>query len=141
MIADNRKDVRHEFSVLLMNAIPEAIIFSGDIADFGGQSPVIVISGAGSNREQITPYDYQPSHHLNVFVFVLYKDEAAEWDELDAEDLLDDLEHKIFEVIRTNQKGNAWDSITYTTASSASPAPASIGGAEYKIEVIPLSFS
>lgn len=141
MIADDRKTIRQEFAMLLTASLSNATIYSGQVADFGGQSPIVVVSGAGSAREQVTTDLFVPTHNIDIFVFVLYKDEAANWDELDAEDLLDDLEHQIYQVIRTNQKGDHWDSISYRSPSTATPAPSMIGGAEYKVEIISLSFS
>lgn len=141
MIAEDRKTIRQNFSMLLTVSLDNAKVYSGQVADFGGQSPVVIVSGAGSEHDQVTPDLFVSKHNIDVFVFVLYKDEAANWNEMDAENMLDDIEHKIHQVVMDNQHGEYWNSISYRSPSTETPAPAMIGGAEYKVEIISLTFS
>jgi len=114
---------------------PAQAVFSYQVGDFAGQSPVVVVASG--------PADHQPngfgcaraSFQLLVFVFVAYA-AAGGWTEADAEDALDDIEAIIAGVIEANGRSEAWDKIAYSGPTQ--PDPVVIGGVEYRRELITL---
>ena len=109
-LATNRKYTRQGFSAILKGTpVPVQRVFDGQVEDFGGQSPVIVLASGGTNREQAAVGSMTPTHLINLFVFVLYKDEKGTWSELDAENQLDDLEYEVSQIIAANQVGPYWE--------------------------------
>lgn len=135
-----RKDIRAQLQSLLEAGLvgdgkPVQVVYGGQVADFQGQSPVVVIASAGSERRRWTFKGGRALHRFKIFVFVLYKDAEAGWDEEDAEDLLDDIEESIAGILDANAgKCDYWQSLTYDAASECAGVP--VAGEEYRVETI-----
>jgi len=139
----NRETVRDEIVGLLSAALtgvgnPAQAVYGYQVADFQGQSPVVVVTSRGSRRTQntygettgLTEFDYE------VHVFTLYAEGTA-WTEADAEDRADLLEKEIADTIADNRGGSAYDYLAYADDGTVMDA-VELGGAEYKHEVIPI---
>lgn len=107
--------------------------------DFAGSSPVITVTGAGSERPRITMRGVKTSFRLVVETFVLYSDPSATppWTPEDAENTMDDLEADIAVIVANNPTGECWNALSYETVSAVSKV--SIGGVAYLYEAIPLT--
>jgi hypothetical protein len=118
-------------------------LYAGQVADFGGQSPVVIVSSAGSDRPSDNYTTQSTALFLNLDVFVLYADSANGFDEMDAEDALDDIEAAVAEWVqanatRTPSNGVGWTLLEYAGRTGADIGPAPIGGQEYRREQIGL---
>jgi len=120
---------------------PVEAVYSYQVSDMQGKSPVVFVTSAGSwrrNPERST----RPTSiaYLDVNVFVLYSDPAAGWTEQNSEERLDLIEKKIGEVV-VNHSGDttkeAWMSLDFAGRSEVTSVI--IGGKDYDWEVIPLS--
>lgn len=137
-----RKDIRGHLQTLLQAGLvgedkPVQVVYGGQIADFQKQSPVVVIASAGTERRRWTFQGGRALHRFTIYVFVLYKDEDAGWDEEDAEDLLDDIEEGIAGILEANAgKCDYWQSLAYDGASECAGVP--VAGEEYRVETIPV---
>lgn len=105
--AINRETVRDAFTALLSTALvgtglPAQAVYGYQVGDFGSQSPVVVVSDAGSMRSVMTGLGSRAEFLFNIFVFVLYTD-GSSWNEDDAEDALDAIEKIIADVLDANQ--------------------------------------
>jgi len=147
----NRKGFRAQIAselttVLVGSGKPAQALYAGQVADFGGLWPTVVVSSAGSERPNDASYRGQQTGLLfDIDVFVKYSNAANSWDELDSEDALDDIEQIIAEWVlangsRTPAAGSAiaWTNLTYTGRTDAELPPAFIGGEEYRHERIGL---
>lgn len=144
MITTSRKDARKHLATLLAASLvgsgnPAQAVYDCQVGDFGGQSPVVVISSGGSLRERLTGQGMKPKYMLNIHVFVLYADESGAWTEAMAEDALDDIEEIAQAVIAANQSSAYWGALTMTAPSQTGSVM--IGGKEYRSEVIGLRVS
>ena len=106
--------------------------------NFAGASPVVTITGSGSERPRMTLRGVKTQFHLMVETFVLYADPDASppWTEHDAENTLDALEAEVAQIVENNASGERWSSLTYETTSVVSKV--TIGGVAYLYEAIPL---
>ena len=121
-------------------------LYAGQVADFGGKSPVVIVSSAGSDRPNDTYATQTTALLINLDVFVLYADSANGFDELDAEDALDDIEAAVAAWVqanatRTPANGVGWTNLEYAGRTGADVGPATIGGQEYRREQIGLRVS
>lgn len=138
----SRKDIRAQLKTLLQTGLvgtgkPAQVVYGGQIADFQGQSPVVVIASAGTERRRMTFEGGRAVHHFKIFVFVLYKDAAAGWDEEDAEDKMDEIEDAIAGILDANAgKCSYWQALSYDRASECAGVP--VAGEEYRVETIPV---
>lgn len=141
MTAANRATVRAAFASLLNTALVSSgsgivqAVYAYRAGDFGGQSPVVVVTSAGSLRERYTFQGTKPSYLLDTFVFVAYSEGDTSWDAEDSEDALDDIEAKIAEVLDSNQRTANWNGLTQEGPSNARE-DVDIGGVAYRREVI-----
>lgn len=136
----NRETVRDAMAALLQTALvgtglPAQAVYAYRVGDFNGQSPVVVVSSAGSERPRMTSAGGRTSVYLQVDTFVLYSDEGT-WGEDDADDRLDLLEKTIAETLHANQDTAAWDAVDYAARSER--IDVEVGGLEYAREMIPL---
>lgn len=139
MISGSRKEARAHLAGQLAGALvgagkPAQAVYDYRVGDFQGQSPVVVVSSGGSNRERFTFRGTKPSFELTIHVFVLYADEAGTWTEENAEDALDDIEEVIAETLTANQRTNYWEAISFVEPSQTGSVM--VGGKEYRTEVI-----
>lgn len=151
MAVANRKPFRAQIAselaaVLVGAGKPAQSLFAGQVADFGGLWPAVIVSSAGSERPNDASYAGQNTTMLfDVDVFIKYSDKAEGWDELKSEDALDDIEQIVAEWVLANgtrapQVGSAvaWTNLEYAGRTDAEFPPAFIGGEEYRHERISL---
>ncbi len=137
----SRETVRDALASLLNTALvgtgkPAQVVYGYPVADFQGQSPVVVLMSVGSERTMETMATRRQSvFHINVTSFTLYAD-GTSWTEADAEDQLDAIEAAIDQTIAANLVTNDWADIGYDGPSQAGNA--TIGGEQYRFETIPL---
>lgn len=140
----SRKLVRHEFADLLKANLSDllsvredtdaAAVYSGQVASFGKARAAVVVSSAGSLPYPLAVKTFIGKHDLSVDVFVLYADSHNDWDEEDAEDLLDDISQKIMDTLAENQTGRYWSALDWDATSQT--LPINIGGIDYRREQI-----
>lgn len=139
MSTDSRKLVRKELAGILTGALvgdglPVQAVYDNRVGDFGGQSPVVVVSSGGGDRKRITYQGTKSEFVLTIHVFVIYADSVAGWTEGDAEDTLDDINQIISNaVLDDNKKSQYWDTIGFIGPSNTGSVE--IGGKEYRTEV------
>ena len=146
-MAANREAVRDAVATLLEDGLtgtgnPVQAVYNHQVGDFAGQSPVVVVSSAGSGRPAMTFSGNRATFWLNVHVFVLYSDEG-DWGEDDAEDRLDLIEADIAGIVDTNRgPTDDWQKLGYgermSGAGRSQTGAVVVGGLEYRTELIPL---
>lgn len=141
MAADstNRETVRDALLTLLSAALtgasnPAQAVYGYLVGDFQGQSPVVVVSSAGSQREPFQLKGQRNLLYFNIYVFVLFDDPDTGWDEDDAEDRIDLIEKEIADVVIDNRKTANWTHIRLEGRSTVDSMQ--IGGSEYRREVM-----
>ena len=144
MISTDRKTLRKAYATLLQNNLVGTgklvqATYAYQVGDFGGKSPVVVVSSGGALRQRLTFQGTTPIFWLNVHVFVLYALQDKSWTEDMAEDALDDIENALASLNDANQKGTYWDTVTQEERSRTDSVV--IGGLEYRTEVFPIGFA
>jgi len=139
-MSSNRETVREVLAELLQTALvgsgrPAQAVYSYQVGDLGGQSPVVVVSSAGSERQRLSFQGSRATFRLNVYVFVLYTD-GSDWNEDDAEERLDLIEKTIAETVDVSQRTAFWESVGYAGETVCDSVE--IGGEEYRRETIPI---
>jgi hypothetical protein len=134
----NRETVRDAMAALLNTALvgtglPAQAVYAYRVGDLGGQSPVVVVSSAGSERPRMTAAGGRTTVLLQVDSFVLYSDEGT-WGEDDAEDRLDLIEKTIADTLHANQATTNWQAVDY--AAQSERVDVEVGGLEYAREMI-----
>lgn len=134
----NRETVRDAMAALLNTALvgpglPAQVVYAYRVGDLAGQSPVVTVTSAGSDRTRMTAAGHRTKVMLQVDVFVLYSDENT-WGEDEAEDRLDLIEKTIAETIEVNQVTTNWQAVDYAAPSER--VDVEIGGLEYAREMI-----
>ena len=140
-MASNRETTRDALAALLQTALvgtgkPVQQLYNYRPADFGGQSPVVTVSSAGSRRARLSAQGSQVTMYFQVDVFVLYNDRAS-WTEDLAEDRLDLIEATLAEVLDTYQRSAPWEALDYADRSQRIDVV--VGGVEYARESLMLS--
>lgn len=149
-----RKAIAAELTPLLTGSgKPAQAVYDGLVGDFGVQSPVVVFSSGGSRRSKEDAFGtaQETVFFVDVNVYSLYAEETASgtWDEMDAEDAIDDIEKIIADYVMDNGSretpvsGVVWTTLTYDerTETGSALQPVELGGAEYRRERIPLRIS
>ena len=111
--------------------------------DFSGESPVVVVASAGSERQQLTFRGSAPIYYLDVHLFVRatgIDDSGTTVGVADLDDTLDSLEHAVGTLISAVQTGEHWTAIDYDGRSRAEFLTI-LDGTEYKREIIPLKIT
>lgn len=134
----NRETVRDAMAALLEtvlvgSGLPVQAVYAYRVGDLAGQSPVVVVSSAGSERPRMTAAGGRTTVRLQVDVFVLYSDEDT-WGEDEAEDRLDLIEKSIAETVHANQTTTNWQAVDYAAPSER--IDVEVGGLEYAREMI-----
>lgn len=139
----NRETVRDALQGLLNTALvgtglPAQATYNYQVGDFQQQSPVVVVSSAGSERDQLTLSTRRVSaFFFNIHVFVLYAEPTSSWTEANAEDRLDLIESTIDQTLAANLVYDGyWRDIGY--AGRSTTGSITIGGEEYRYELIPV---
>lgn len=141
-----RQLLASEIGTALTNANLVQAVYGYRIGNFNGQSPVVIVTSAGSDRRQeITgSVDAEVELLFAVDVFVLYADKASSWTEANAEDAIDDIEQTVADWVLTNANGIArteagqtsWFDLTFNDRSATGSLLQSEkqGGQEYRRE-------
>ncbi len=111
--------------------------------DFSGESPVVVVASAGSERQQLTFRGSAPIYYLDVHLFVRATGIDGSGNTVTVvgiDDTLDDLEHAVGTLISAVQTGEHWTAIDYDGRSRAEFLTI-LDGTEYKREIIPLKIT
>lgn len=142
MSTPDRGATRRALAQALRAAVPSAaVVYAYQAADFGGQSPALVLTSAASERERASMAGSTAIFAYDVHVFVAFAERAEDgYTDADAEDLLDQVEREIATFVDTSQRTASWHALAYAQATDAG-APATIGGREYRHEIIPLAVS
>ena len=104
--SQNRKTVRQAWGSILQTALvgaskPVQVVYDHLVSSWGGQSPVVMVTVAGTRRDAELTHDqnYSPAVFLETHVLVKYAqfDNAGEqiWGDDDASNKLDDIEKSI----------------------------------------------
>jgi len=142
MSIENRETGRDALVTLLTAALvgsgkPAQAVYGYKKADFGGQSPVVIVGSAGTMPEQKAVTSRQKNtFYFNIYVFTLFAEEGTEWGEDDAEDRTDLIEKTIRETLADNRSNDTWAYIGYDGRSVVDEIL--VAGVEYKRETIPV---
>ena len=139
-MSSNRKTAREALATLLSTALTGGgglaqAVYSYRVGDFGGASPVVIVSSQGSRRERSTFQGSRNTVFLQVDIFVLYA--AVGWTEQDAETRLDDIEAAIAGVVDANQETANWLALNWADRSQR--VDVAIGGVDYIRELLVLA--
>lgn len=140
MSTPSRKATRTALALALPAALPSAAaIYGYQAKDFGGQSPVVVVTSAGSERERVTLQGSIATFLLYLHLFVAFAaDGESGYTDATTEDLLDQVEDEIAQFVDTQQQTASWHALAYDRVSDAGE-PAMVGGVEYRHELIVLA--
>lgn len=137
----NRKTVRAALKTIIADALSGANLVDATAvygylpADFGGMSPVVTINSAGSLRQKRTRGGDESSLFFTIHIFALYADANNEnWQEADAEGAIDDIEQKISDTLRANERHEQWSELSVIEQTITDSVE--VGGVEYRREVI-----
>lgn len=144
MTATNRETARDGLTTILTTALvgtgkPAQAVYGYAIGDLGGQSPVVRIMSAGTDRSEATyDTDFYTTFFFTVECWVLKVETSSSWTEADAEDRLDLLEKTIADTLTANYaNGSAWDRISFDGRSNVVDGSL-LGGENYTVEIIPI---
>lgn len=144
----NREVSRDALATLLTTSLVATLgsvqaVYQYLVADFGGQSPVLVVTSGGTDRQKLAKYTVTHGLiYLDVHVFVLFALDDNSWTEHNAEDRLDLIEKQITDVLVDNYVYSGyWQSIEYDQRSEVDPMPIKVAGDVYRHERIPLVVS
>jgi hypothetical protein len=134
----NRETVRDAFVALMTTELvgdgkPVQALYGYQAGDFQGQSPVVIVASAGSEREKFSLKAQRSLLYLNIFTFVLYSDQDT-WGEDDAEDRIDLIEKEIADLVRDNRTTANWIDLQLDGRSNLSSLM--VGGQEYRLETM-----
>lgn len=138
----NRGTGRSALKTLLSTALvgtgkPAQAIYGYLKADFGGQSPVVVVTSAGTEPDKRAVTSRMKNEFFyTIYTFTLYAIKGTTWGEDDAEDRTDLLEKTIRETLAANVSNDSWAFIEYNGRSEVDSVM--IAGEEYKRESIPV---
>ena len=140
-MASSRHTVRDAMTTLLQTALvgtglPVAAVYGYQVGDFAGQSPVVVVSSAGSRRVRMTRSGSLATFYLLISTFVVYSD-GASWGEDDAEDAIDAIEALLADVVDDYQVTANWQALDYSDRSQR--ISVEIGGNEYIYEAVEIA--
>lgn len=107
-------------------------VFDYFVKDFGGQSPVMVVTSGGMWPHKFTRRGSEVDYNLQVLVFVLRGETGTSYDEGDADTILDTLGAALVKVVEEHQVTNVWKAIEFVTQSGIEAAR--IGGWDYWME-------
>ncbi len=131
----SRAETRRKLANLLAGAIPELVAaYHYKKADLGGQSPVAVVTSNGIRPQQLAADAYWTTYFFGINTLVLYSSTAEGWSEEHAEDLIDTIIEKMFDVLFLNRTSEWWNSIALVDRSFTDEVR--IGGVNYLSEVL-----
>jgi hypothetical protein len=134
----NRKALRQALKVILEAGVTSAqAVYGYQKARLAGQSPVVCITSASSERERFTMAGSRLAGAFDIHTFVIHRSADGTWTEEDAENALDDLEQQIAQICDQNARNATWDRLAYAGATDARDL-VKIEGVDYLHEVIPI---
>lgn len=142
MTITNRETVRDALGTLLSSALvgtgkPAQAFYGYMVGDFGSQSPVVVLTSAGTEQEQRQVTSRQKNtYFFTIFTFTVYAQDGTTYGEDDVEDVVDLLEKTIRETLANNRSTANWAFIEYDGRTVVDTAM--IAGEEYRREAIPV---
>lgn len=145
MTITNRETKRDALVTLFSSSLvgtgkPAQAVYGYLVGDFGGLSPVVVVSSAGSEREQRAVTSRQENtFYFTIYTFTLYSEKGTNWKEDDCEDRVDLLEKTIAEIIATNRSNSNWAFLTLDGRSVVDSVM--IAGEEYRRESMPVAMT
>jgi hypothetical protein len=141
----DRKALREALAALLAAALvgtglPVNAVYSYQVADTKGKSPVVFVTSAGAWRRN-------PEHsarstsiaYLDVNILVLYSDGTVNWTEQHSEERLDLIEKKIGEIVANSSEDPTQPWMYLDFAGRSEVTSVVIGGKDYSWEIIPLN--
>lgn len=141
MASVSREVMRDALAQLLTTELtgsgkPVQAVYNYRIADFAGQSPVVVVtSGPVERVRQGMGACWRSIAAIDIHVFVAYA-AAGGWTEANAEDAMDTIEALIADVVLNNNSTMNWHGLTYDGPTL--PDAIEVGGEEYRHELIRL---
>jgi hypothetical protein len=136
MSVQSRKVVREEVGAILTMRLASLAqqVYTDQPNSFDGQSPVVVVTSDGSEREGQVQRTFSgpiaPKFMLDIYVFVLVTT-------TNADDALDELEAAVAEFVSVYPSATTWTAIGYRERSETTFVTV-LDGSEYKRERIPL---
>ena len=133
----NRETVRDALNAALTadlvtsKAVVQAVV-GNLVTDPAGQSPIVAILSAGSERPRMTFAGSRTIFAFQIQTWVRVT--GSSWTAANAEDRLDLIERYIAEYIEANQTATNWNAIEYAQASVVEDIV--IGGEPYLVETI-----
>lgn len=132
-----RREIREYIATLLENNLigtgkPVQKVYSYQVGDFGGRSPVVTVTSHGTDYAKTTVRTSRAVHWVNMHTFVVYA--GAHWTEKNCEDALDRIQYEAVALLL--DLDDAPYSITVDGPSQTGSVV--IGGKEYRTEVVRL---
>lgn len=148
MSVQSRKVVREEVGQFLSTRLTTASqVYTDQPSDFGGQSPVVVVTSSGSDREGLNKRTFggpiAATFRLDVYVFVATTKKNSVGEDVpnsDADDQLDTLEASIAQFVSDAPSAQTWTALSYGAGTETTFVEV-LDGAEYKRERIPLTIT
>jgi hypothetical protein len=146
MSVQSRKVVREEVGqVLAMRLTTAQQVYTDQPTDFQGQSPVVVVTSDGSERDggpvqRTFGGPVAPKFYLDIYVFVATLEKNAGGEDVtnaDADNQLDTLEAGVAEFVAAYPSAQTWTAIGYSGRTDTTFVTV-LDGSEYKRERIPL---
>lgn len=140
----DRKTLRESLATLLAAELvgtgkPVSAVYSYQVADFKGKSPVVFVTSAGSHRRNPEKSQRDTSlAYLDVNILVLYSDGTANWTEQHSEERLDLIEKKVGEIVVNNSDNPTLPWMELDFAGRSEVTSVVIGGKDYSWEIVPL---
>lgn len=141
----NRKDIRKEIAASLQAAMTIPLNVFGYLkTGFEGDSPIVRIMAAGSQRQEVgEAQGYESQFFFDVQILVLAYEQGANDDAISeaAADTLDDIELELFTWFGDNQQVQHEGSVRWTVAKwemKSNIALYPVGTHFYLIETIPI---
>lgn len=133
----NRQDVRDA----LRNAISDFGTSAQEVyrnmqGDFQGQSPIIAVESAASERKRLTQQGLRSTLFFTVHLLVIDANTELAWTEAQADDALDLLEYEFAQFMEARPRNDVWEAVDYDGRSSI--AIVNVGGSIYLDEMIPV---
>ena len=137
MSVPTRAEARKAFALLLAAQAKTldgtaSQVYDYFVKDFGGQSPVMVVTSGGMWPHAFTRRGSEVDYYLQVLVFVLRGETGTSYDEGDADTILDTLAAALVKVVEEHQVTNLWKSVSFEAQSGIEAAR--IGGWDYWLE-------
>ena len=138
----DREAVRVQIGQLLENALAQAglaqAVYAYLEADFGTQTPVVMLASAGAELTPLTAQGGKSSFLYDIHVYVLYAMEDGTWTAEQSAQRLDRIYNAIAVFLSepTNRQQALWRSLRQAGPSQV--VPEAIGGYAYWHEVVPI---